>query len=92
MRPQVSWMTENDNILLEFLSERDLALSPRVIKYNLETRENVDMAYSTVNHRLKLLLDHGLVKKEYSEGGYYAITEKGEAYLAGEIDADDLED
>ena len=85
-------MTENDNPILEFLSESNLALSPRAIQYNLDTREDIDIPYSTINHRLKLLLDHDLVEKEYEEGGFYSISEKGRQYLAGEIDADELED
>ena len=83
---------ENDDPILEFLADRDVALSPRDLQYNLETRADVDMPYSTVNHRLGLLTDHSLIEKEDPEGGRYAITEKGRQYLAGELAKDDLED
>ncbi len=92
MRPRVSWMTKNDDPILEFLAECDIALSPRPLQYNLETRADVEMPYSTINHRLKLLTEHGLVEKEYPAGGYYSITEKGRQYLRGELSKDDLED
>lgn len=49
------------------------------------------MPLSTLNHRLSLLLEHGLVLKEDETSGYYAITDRGRAYLAGEIDAEALE-
>lgn len=93
MRPRVSWMNkENDDPILEFFADRDIALSPRSLQYNLDARENIDIPYSTINHRLGILVDHGLVEKEDPEGGRYAITEKGRQYLAGELDRDDLED
>ncbi|WP_245852998.1 winged-helix domain-containing protein [Natrinema ejinorense] len=84
-------MTDSDDTLLEFLSEYELALSPRVIEYNLNTRHKSSISYSTVNRRLKLLREAELVEKEYEEGGFYAITNRGHAYLKGELDADELE-
>ncbi|WP_269073768.1 hypothetical protein [Halobacterium sp. KA-6] len=37
------------------------------------------------------LADRELLEIEDEEAGYYRITDKGLAYLAGELDADDLE-
>lgn len=91
MRPRVSWMTNNDDIILEFLEEYELALSPRSIEYNAKTRHGTDVSYSTINRRLKYLIDAKLVDKEYPDGGFYSITDKGRAYLAGELDAKELE-
>ena len=34
--------------------------------------------------------EHGLIEN-VDEAGYYAVTEKGPAYLEGELDASDLE-
>lgn len=85
-------MTKNDDVILEFLEEFDLALSPREIHYNLDTRKGIEISYSTINRRLKKLLLAELVQKEYPKGGLYSITDKGRAYLAGEIDADELEE
>lgn len=36
MRPRVSWMTGNDDSILEFLDEHNVALSPRGLDINLE--------------------------------------------------------
>lgn len=91
MRPQVDWMTKNDDAILEYLEETGMALPPRGISFNMRTRENADISYSTVNRRLKQLLESSLVQKEYEPGGFYSITEKGQRYLQGEISANELE-
>ncbi len=85
-------MSENDIPILEFLDERDVALSPKALRHNLDTREDADIPYSTINYRLKQLLNHGMVEKEDEDAGFYGITEKGEQYLAGDLDRDDLQD
>lgn len=92
MRPRVSWMTKSDDAILEFLDEHALAFPPRAIEYNLRTRKDVEISYTTVNRRLKELLENGLVHKEYEEGGFYSITDRGRKYLAGELSKDDLEE
>ena len=91
MRARISWMTNNDDPILEFLHERNLALPPRVIEHNLSTREGINIPYSTINHRLKLLLDAGFVEKEYEQGGFYSITDLGRRYLAGELTEEERE-
>ena len=90
MRPQVDWMTKSDDAILEYLEETGMALPPRGISYNMRTRENAELSYSTVNRRLKELLKRGLVEKEYEKGGFYSITDKGRRYLAGEASEDEL--
>ena len=91
MRPRVSWMTGNDDSILEYLEEHEVALPPRGLEINLE-REQIGISYRTINRRLKQLQEKGLVEKIDEQSGYYAITEKGSAYLAGEIDASELEE
>jgi DNA-binding MarR family transcriptional regulator len=44
-----------------------------------------------INMRLLKLLDAGLVEKDKIGRGIYSLTDEGEAYLAGEFDARDLE-
>ncbi|MFC6720883.1 winged-helix domain-containing protein [Natrialbaceae archaeon GCM10025810] len=83
-------MTGNDDSILEFLGERDVALSPRGLDINLG-REGVSISYRTIHRRLKQLHEKGLVEKVDEERGWYIITDKGRAYLAGEIDASELE-
>lgn len=90
MRPRVSWMTGNDDTILEYLREKDMALPPGTLHFNLE-REGVEIGYSTVRRRLKLLESAGLIENEANDGSYYALTEKGQKYFAGDLDATDLE-
>ena len=86
MRPLVSWMTKSDPAILELLEESGLELPPAVISHNID-----GISHPTVKRRLPVLQDHGLVKKISEKRGYYRITDDGRAYLAGELDADDLE-
>ena len=90
MRPRVEWMTGNDDSILEFLAEHEVALPPRGLEINLQ-RNNVGISYRTINRRLKELQRDGLVEKIDEKSGYYAITEKGRDYLSGELDASELE-
>jgi len=73
-----------DDRVLETLSQSGLTLSPAIIAYN------IDKSREEVTRRLSELVDHGLVERE--KRGYYAITERGNAYLNGDVDpGDELE-
>ena len=76
-------MNQTDDRILDLLDESGLMLSPAVIAVNLDYTRN------WVSKRLSRLLDAGLVEK--SESSYYSITEQGQQYLSGEIDAEVLE-
>ncbi|MYL69174.1 winged helix-turn-helix domain-containing protein [Halorubrum distributum] len=82
MRPRVEWMNQTDDRVLELLAESDLILTPAVIAKNLEYTRN------WVSRRIGKLEDADLV--EPVDSGYYRITDRGRAYLSGEIDADEL--
>lgn len=71
-----------DERILEVLGT-GLELGPTTIA------RNIDRHRTGVNRRLSTLVEYGLVKKV--DEGYYEITDAGERYLAGELDADDLE-
>ena len=84
MRPRVSWMNQTDNRVLELLDESGLILSPVIIAVNLEYTRN------WISKRLAVLKEHNLV--ETVKGSQYRITQKGRDYLAGDLDAEDLEE
>lgn len=86
MRPLVSWMTKSDPAIVEIFGEAEIALPPGVVDYNLS-----GVSRSTIIRRLPVLVEHGLLKKVDEDRGYYQITDRGRAYLAGDLDADDLE-
>lgn len=73
-----------DERILEALDSSGLILSPAVISIN------IDKSRSAVNRRLSTLVEYGLVTRV--QRGYYEITETGQQYLAGELDASTLSD
>jgi len=83
MRPRVEWMNQTDDRILALLEESELILSPAVMAKNLE------YSRSWVSERVGKLVEAGLV--EQIDDGYYKISDLGTAYLAGELDADELE-
>ncbi|MFC6716272.1 winged-helix domain-containing protein [Natrialbaceae archaeon GCM10025810] len=82
-------MSLKDGLILEFLENHDLELPPKPLYRNLN-RHGHKIGYSTVRQRLDLLEEKGLLEKD-DDGGYYSISDCGRAYLAGELEADDLE-
>lgn len=84
MREPASWMQlPIDDRILEALESSQMILSPAVIAINIEKSRD------EVNRRLSVLVEHGLITRV--QRGYYEITESGERYLAGEIDASNIE-
>lgn len=86
MRPLVSWMTKSDPAILELLQESGLELPPAVIAHNVS-----GVSHPTVKRRLPTLAEHGLVEKSSEKQGYYRLTDRGTAYLSGDLDSEDLE-
>lgn len=70
-----------DDRILEVLKHSDLILSPAVIAIN------IDKSRDEVNRRLSKLTEHGFVERV--KRGYYKITDRGRAYLAGDIVVDE---
>lgn len=84
MRMPGKWMQQpTDDRILEAL-DTGLALKPAVIGYN------IDKSRRHVQRRLKPLVESGLVEKT-DDAGYYEITPEGSAYLAGGLDASDID-
>lgn len=83
------WVNSATKPALNLLAEHDLALSATGIYYNLEQTLQRPPSRSTVTRALKGLRERGLVEQPY--GSLYQITEKGREYLAGDLDASELE-
>jgi len=86
MRPLVSWMTKSDDAILELLDECGIAIPPRAIAFNID-----NVSRPTIDRRLPKLEEAGLVERYEDPQGYTRITDRGRAYLTGEIDAEELE-
>jgi DNA-binding IclR family transcriptional regulator len=91
-------MNEVDDTILEFFEElgevggEPVSLPPSPVRHHIvEMLGHLDRERSTFSRRMNKLADRGLLEKTDEEGSYYRITENGLAYLAGELDADDLE-
>ena len=82
MRPRVGWMTSADNRILEFLRDKEIVASPRVISVNID----YDRQY--VSKRLRILAQNDLVDNVAT--GLYRITDRGQQYLDGKLGKDDL--
>lgn len=98
MRPRVPGMNEVDDAILEFFEElgevggERVALPPTAVKRHLvDELGSVDRGRSTFSRRMGKLEARGLLEESY-DGAYYRITDKGLAYLAGELEASDLKD
>jgi DNA-binding PadR family transcriptional regulator len=88
-RHRAEWMTGSDDVILEFLQDSGAGHNYRGISNNFEDR-NIDVSYKTITRRVPKLEEAGLVRTIPGDGRYFAITEKGEMYLEGEIDLRDL--
>lgn len=76
-------MTRLDDEILEFL-ESERAGTPKVIADALGKNNNY------ITTRCRQLESYGLVDRP--SRGFYTINENGEAYLAGDLDAGELEE
>ncbi len=84
VRQPASWMQlPIDDRILEALESSGMILSPAVIAIN------IDKSRDEVNRRLSILVEYGVVTRV--KRGYYEITDTGEEYLSGEVDASTLE-
>lgn len=98
MRARVPWMNEVDDAILEYYrtfegtTDSRLCLPPMAVWYNLvEELGALDRSSATISRRMKILDEMGLLEKVDAQRGYYRITNKGLAYLEGDLDAEDLQ-
>ena len=78
-------MTIWDDRILEIIREEDSGSATELVntKYIRVSRPHV-------SRRLKKLAEHGMLN--HLGNGVYVITDIGEEYLDGEVDADELQD
>jgi len=82
-------MTRADDTILEFLlndGNEPLNASPTFVE------ANTDYKISHTRNRMRKLHEAGLVEYYDESRGIYRITDLGQVYLSGNLDADDLED
>ncbi|WP_435147662.1 ArsR family transcriptional regulator [Halobaculum sp. P14] len=90
MRPKLaSWMTPVDRDILERLENsgnRELVLTPAMIA------ENTDWKHQTVREHVPILREKGLVEYYDEDRGIYRLSDRGRAYLDGQLEPESLED
>lgn len=85
MRKSGSWMTIWDDRILEYIEEEGSA-SPS----ELEKSGYLRISKSQISRRLRKLAEYGMLN--HLGNGVYVITQKGEDYLEGDLDAGELEE
>ncbi|WP_425504402.1 MarR family transcriptional regulator [Salinilacihabitans rarus] len=77
-------MVSADDRILEYLAENETG-TPK----QMADSGNVRFSRSYITQRCKKLLDFGLIR--HLGNGVYIITDEGQQYLDGELDAAELE-
>lgn len=77
-------MVAADDRILEYLSEHETGTPKKMADSG-----NVRFSRSYITQRCKKLLDFGLIR--HLGNGVYIITDEGQQYLDGELDAAELE-
>jgi len=85
MRRSATWMSIWDDRILEFVRENGTSSVGEIAE-----SPYIRISNAHVSRRCTELANHGLLQR--FANGVYAISEQGEEYLDGEIDAEDLEE
>jgi repressor of nif and glnA expression len=90
MKKHAGWLSQTDERILEFLREFGNH-PPKAIRDKLnEAGEGMDYHAEHIGRECRQLADYGLVVNV--GGGTYSITELGEQFLDGELDASTLDE
>lgn len=89
MRKPAEWMTKADERILEFLKERGNHQPSHMAHLMPEEGVDLDFHSNYLGRRCRTLASAGLLVN--IGNGVYTITEKGEAFLEGELDAGTLD-
>lgn len=84
MRYSAGWMTIADERILEHLSETETD-TPK----GMAESGRVRFSRQYIGERCRKLTDYGML--QHLGNGVYRITDSGEQYLDGDLDAEDLE-
>ena len=85
MHSRVDWLKPSDYTLVSEIADYGGWMKPATLSLNVPyTREHVA-------RRCKELSEHGLLER-HEDTPAYRITEQGRVYLAGDLNADDLEE
>lgn len=83
MRKSSSWMTLWDDRLMEVIRKKGPSSAGELVDH-----QYIHVSKSTISRRLNKLADYELLDR--LPNGVYRLTEKGESYLDGKLDAEQL--
>ena len=83
MHREIDWMKPSDRPILAGLADCGVWMTPKALSLNIPYTSN------WIGQRLRVMVIVGLVERQDDEPGYRP-TDMGQAFLAGELDADDL--
>lgn len=88
MRQPAEWMrSPADDRILELIQDRG-NMTPRALSREGDI-SRIDIRRDYAGDRCRELAKYGLLKRV--DRGLYTVSEQGEAYLAGDLDASELE-
>lgn len=91
MPTRIPWMTGVDRLILEWLGETDIIITPKLLYENLE-RDLSDPELPSEPHlarRVRYLEDVGIL--EMPRRGKYMLSDLGRRFLADELSEDERE-
>lgn len=88
----LDWLVEDDFAILQWLAERDIVTTPKVLAYEL------DIGYSQIRKRLQVLEERNLVRRPeepevpngVSASGVYMVTKLGKRIASGELTINEM--
>ena len=83
-RQRGQWMNSATDPVLEFLEDHEIAVPIGVLDNELSP------SYQTINDALEELEKRGFVRRDENYSSHFRIADRGRAYLAGELKADDI--
>ena len=84
MRLSAEWTTLADERILEYLQKSKSGTPTKMTNH-----ENIHFSRSYLSKRCKVLVNYGLIE-DYGNA-VFVLTDRGEAYLAGELNLNGLE-
>jgi hypothetical protein len=70
-----------DVAILEYLSDVNLALPPKVLYYNMKVDRDITFSERTLKRRLRLLMEEELADRVDGTDGYYRIAPDGREHV-----------
>jgi len=88
MRKAAEWTTQADERIMEFLLDAGEHPSSAIRHMMNNVCDGIEYSRPHISRRCKTLSEYGLLNKRYQN---YELSEKGETFLNGDLDASSLE-